>query len=83
MKAFYVLCAVSSIASYCAALELNNNGYEDLYIVIQDPIKENHQLIDRIKVSHGWSKGKEINPTKTHRFLSEGIFTSLLFYFLK
>ena len=50
MKAIFLVFAVSAIASQCDALKLLNNGYEDLYIVIQDSIKEDQNLIDRIKV---------------------------------
>ena len=52
MKVFFFLFALSAIASHFFALKLNNNGYEDLYIVIQDSIKENQKLIDRIEVSY-------------------------------
>ena len=53
MKVFFFLFSVSAIAaSHSDALKLKNNGYEDLYIVIQDSIKENQKLVDRIKVSY-------------------------------
>ena len=51
MKIILLVFAVGAIANQSDALKLLNNGYEYLYVVIQDSIKENHQLIERIKVS--------------------------------
>lgn len=34
------------------AISLNQGGYEDVYIVIQDSVPENDELIRRIKVTY-------------------------------
>lgn len=50
MKFTWLLFVLSAFVHPSSGLRLNNNGYEDLYIVIQDSIKENDQLMERIKV---------------------------------
>ena len=46
---FYV-CVVCSYFTCHAKVELKNNGYEGVVVMIKDTVKEDPDLIDRIKV---------------------------------
>lgn len=50
MKSLISVVVLGVIVTQSIGLKLVNNGYEDLYIVLQDSIEENFKLIDRIKV---------------------------------
>ena len=48
----WILLVFVAVACSCNVygLELVNNGYEDIYIIIKDRVPENDTLLDRIQV---------------------------------
>ena len=53
MKFYWIFLVLISSQSlpFLEALKLVDNGYENLYVVIQENIQESEELLDRIQVS--------------------------------
>ncbi|KAL3847553.1 hypothetical protein ACJMK2_018458 [Sinanodonta woodiana] len=65
---FRYLIFVFTIIGVKCIVELKNNGYEGLYIVIDDNVDENEHLIDRIKTIFTSASDKLFTATKNRAY---------------